>query len=461
MARNIIVKSNAGAVATQSAPATPAVQWADLDYLPPVRAAGMRGAHRYAHALLIAIVAFLVIAFLWAANAPLDEVTRGQGRVIPSSQLQSIQHLEGGIIAEILVHEGERVNVGDVLVKINSPTANAEFRDNLTRFYTLSAAVARLEAESEGREPVWPERVAREAPAILADARLEYSTRQERFRAEIATVEQQVQQRRQEILENQARASRAGSSLAILGEELRINQSLEGQGAVSRVEVLRLQRQASDLRGEIAGANASVARAQAGLQEAQRRLEERRANFRQEAFRDMSQKRAELSSVTELIEARRDRVERAEVRSPVVGIVNRINVSTIGGVVQPGQEIMSVVPIEDTLVIEAQIRPQDIGFIRPDQNAMVKITAYDFSISGGLNARIENISADTITDQQGNAFFKVRLRTQQAFLGPADHPLPIIPGMQASVEILTGRKTVLEYLLHPLLRARDTALRER
>src|SRR5262249_36058230 len=157
----------------------------------------------------------------------------------------------------------------------------------------LSSAVARLEAESEGRDPNWPERVQREAPQVLADAQLEYRTRQERFRAEIATVEEQVQQRRQEILENQARAGRAGSSLAILSEELRINQSLEGQGAVSRVEVLRLQRQAADLRGEIAGANAAVGRAQAGLQEAQRRLDERRANFRQEAFRDLGQKRAE------------------------------------------------------------------------------------------------------------------------------------------------------------------------
>ncbi len=475
MARQILAKRQADDTPPAGVPAVPAVraalpvpaaprqpvQWGDLDYLPAVRAAGMRGAHRYAHILLLAIAAFLVIFVVWAANAPLDEVTRGQGRVIPSSQIQSIQHLEGGIIAEILVREGERVNAGDVLVRVSSPTATAEFRDNITRYYALSAAVARLEAESEGREPVWPERVQREAPQVLADARLEYSTRQERFRAEIATVEQQIQQRRSEIQENQARASRAGSSLGILSEELRINEGLLGQGAVSRVEVLRLQRQASDLRGEIAGANASVARARAGLQEAERRMEERQANFRQEAFRDMAQKRAELSSVTELIEARRDRVERTDVRSPVIGIVNRINISTIGGVVQPGQEIMTVVPIEDSLIIEAQIRPQDIGFIRPDQTAMVKITAYDFSIYGGLNARIENISADTITDQQGNAFFKVRLRTTQAFLGPADHPLPIIPGMQASVEILTGRKTVLEYLLHPILRARDTALRER
>lgn len=455
MARNIILRKDGGQVAAHAA------TWDDLEYVAPVRAAALRGPHRYAHALLVALIAFVVVFLAWAALAPLDEVTRGQGRVIPSSQLQSIQHLEGGIIAEILVHEGQRVNAGDVVVRINSPTATAEFRDNLQRYYSLSATVARLEAETEGREPAWPERVGREAPQVLADAQAEYRARTDRFRAEVQTIEQQVQQRRQEILENQARAGRAGSSLSILSEELRINQSLEGQGAVSRVEVLRLQRQAAELRGEIAGANAAVGRAQAGLQEAQRRLEERRANFRQEAFRDLNQKRGELASVTELIEARRDRVERAEVRSPVVGIVNRINVSTVGGVVQPGQEIMSIVPIEDTLVIEAQIRPQDIGFIRPDQTAMVKITAYDFSIYGGLNARIENISADTITDQQGNAFFKVRLRTNQAFLGTAERPLPIIPGMQASVEILTGRKTVLEYLLHPILRARDTALRER
>ena len=455
MSRSIILRKDGGAVAARAA------AWDDLEYIAPVPAAALRGPHRYANALLMALAAFVVVFLTWAAFAPLDEVTRGQGRVIPSSQLQSIQHLEGGIIAEILVHEGQRVNAGDIVVRINSPTATAEFRDNLQRFYSLSAAVARLSAESEGREPAWPERVGREAPQVLADAQAEYRARSDRFNAEVQTIEQQVQQRRQEILENQARAGRAGSSLAILSEELRINQSLEGQGAVSRVEVLRLQRQAAELRGEIAGANAAVGRAQAGLQEAQRRLEERRANFRQEALRDLNQKRGELSSVTELIEARRDRVERTEVRSPVVGIVNRINVSTVGGVVQPGQEIMSIVPIEDTLVIEAQIRPQDIGFIRPDQTAMVKITAYDFSIYGGLNARIENISADTITDQQGNAFFKVRLRTNQAYLGTAERPLPIIPGMQASVEILTGRKTVLEYMLHPILRARDTALRER
>lgn len=440
------------------------LRWDDYDYIPSVQAAGIKGAHRYAHWLLYGVAGFFMLFIAWAWWAEIDEVSRGIGRVIPSSQIQTIQHLEGGIVTEMLVREGQRVNHGDVIARINSQTANSEYRENLSRFRMLLATVARLEAEAEAREPRWPTELENNeaaAAAALSDQQSEYRARLARFNDEIATFEQMANQRRAEIAAATARVNGSSAALGQLNEELRIARSLLSQGAVAQVEILRLQRQASEYNRDIGAARAEGARAQAGLQEAENRINERRRNFEQEARRELSQKRSELQSVRELIEARRDRVDRTDIRSPVTGIVNRIAVNTIGGVIQPGGEVMSIVPIDDSLVIEAQLRPQDIGFIRPDHNAIIKITAYDFARYGALDARIENISADTITDQQGNQFYKVRLRTERAFLQRGDETLPIIPGMQATVEIRTGRKSVLEYLLNPVFRARDNALRER
>jgi adhesin transport system membrane fusion protein len=231
---------------------------------------------------------------------------------------------------------------------------------------------------------------------------------------------------------------------------------------VAKVDMLRLEREVLDLRSQIEATNLAKPRAESALNEAQRRIAERLVTFRSEAATELSKRQAELASINEALTADTDRVNRTEVRSPVHGTVKEIKVRTVGGVVQPGQDLMEIVPIEDTLLVEAQVRPSDIAFMYPNQKAVIKITAYDFSIYGGLDAVVEQISADSIEDKEkGESFFRVYLRTDKNYLGTAEDPLPIIPGMTASVDVLTGEKTVLEYLMKPILRARDSALRER
>ena len=235
-------------------------------------------------------------------------------------------------------------------------------------------------------------------------------------------------------------------------------------GAAARVDLVRLERQVADLEGQVNSVRLSIPRAEAALTEAKRRVDEKDATFRSDALGELNQRRNQFAAMAERIQAERDRVTRTEVRSPVRGTIKEVKVNTVGGVIRPGQDLIEIVPLEETLLIEARIRPADIAFLRPGQQAMVKITAYDFSIYGGLRASLEQISADAIKDERGDkseTFFRIRLRTDKNSLGTDEHPLPIIPGMTATVDILTGQKTVLDYLLKPIFKARDRALRER
>jgi len=245
-----------------------------------------------------------------------------------------------------------------------------------------------------------------------------------------------------------------------LNKELELTRPLVAQGAVSEVEVLHLERQGSMMQGEIATIKQSIPKSDSKLQEAQLELRENQLAFFNKAKSELNDVLAELEDVSASAIAIEDRLRRTNVQSPVTGTINRLLVNTVGGVIQPGMDLVEIVPLEDTLVIETNIKPADIAFLRPDQDAKVKFTAYDFTIYGGLEAKLEHISADSITDDKGNSFYLVRLRTSKNYLGPETNPLPIIPGMVASVDILTGKKTILSYLLKPVLRAKYMALRE-
>ena len=272
-------------------------------------------------------------------------------------------------------------------------------------------------------------------------------------------------QRKQELAELQNRQTHLARTVSLIDEELRITKPLVDQSVVPRVEYIRLQRQLSEQQRALDGVRLAQPRARSAMREANRRIQERFLGFRAEAQRDLTQRQTELATVNQAIVAARDRVQRTEVRSPVHGIIKRVKVSTVGGVVRPSMDLVEIVPLDDTLLVEAKVRPQDIAFIRPDQDAIVKITAYDFSIYGGLKAKVERISADAITEPDSagreESYYKIIVRTERNFLGTTAKPLPIIPGMVASVDILTGNKSVLDYLLKPLLKAKNRALRER
>ena len=435
----------------------------DADFMPAVHAATRSGARPTAY-LLLFIIALFFIVFLWWANwATLDEVTRGDGKVIPSSQIQVVQNLEGGIIAGISVREGDVVNKGQILVRIDQTQAAAGYRESRAKYLSLLAAVARLKAEVARTEVAFPGEVLDDAPDVAADELALFASRRLGLKTDLAILRRQEDQRRQELVELRGRLVRLKESYQLVTEELKIIEPLVANGVVSKVELLRLRREANDIKGDREATRLAIPRASAARHEATQRIEERKISLRTESLRELNQKSAELAVVAETITSGKDRALRADVRSPVHGTVKQILVSTVGGVIRPGQELVEIVPLEDTLLIEARIRPADIAFLRPGQDATVKITAYDFSIYGGLKAKVEHISADTIEDEQqkGETFYRIRLRTDRSYLGTEQDPLPIIPGMTASVDILTGEKTVLDYLLKPVLKVRERALRER
>lgn len=403
---------------------------------------------------LIAVGVFL----LWAVLAQVDEITKGEGKVIPSRQLQVVQSLDGGIVSEIAVKEGDQVREGQVLVKIDATRFVSNFKESRATYLALLAKAARLRAVAEGTQFVPPPEVVKEAPDLVDQERSLYLNRKAELDAQIGIAREQLAQRGHELSEARARYEQAAQGYTLTSKELTMTQPLVQSGAVSDVELLRLQRDVGRYSGEKNQASAQITRLQAAIGEAQKKIQEVELEFKNQARNELSDTQGKINSLGEGSVALSDKVKQADIKSPVNGTVKRLLYNTVGGVVQPGKDIIEVVPLEDTLLLEARVLPKDIAFLRPGQPANVKFTAYDFTIYGGLEARVEHISADSVTDEKGNAFYLVRVRTNKPSLG---ENLPIIPGMVAEVDILTGKKSILSYLLKPILRAKQYALTER
>lgn len=392
----------------------------DVEFMSDARAAIAQESRPLALAALYLTALFFFVALVWAALAQLDEVVVGGGRVIPSGQVQVIQNLEGGILAELSVTEGQVVSKDQVLLRIDDTRFTSSYREARAKRLSLLAAIARLSAEAQGGQPAFPAEVLREAPQLAKNEAALYASRRR-------TVDDTV-----------AGLTR---SRDLARRELEMSEPLVARGAISEVEILRLRRQVNEM---------------------QTNIDDRRNRFRADAGEEVAKLKTELSTLDESAVGMEDRVKRTLVRSPVHGIVKKINTTTVGAVIQPGASILEVVPLDDALLVEAQVRPDDIAFIHPGQAATVKITAYDYSIYGGLPGKVEHISADSLVDdKKGVSFYKVIVRTQSASLQHLGKSLPIIPGMTAQVDILTGKKSVLDYLLKPVLKARERAMRER
>jgi adhesin transport system membrane fusion protein len=423
------------------------------------RRAGGRGASRFAHILLFVIAAFVITFILWAKDAKLDEVTRGEGRVISSSQVQIVQNLEGGILARIDVKEGSIVQKGEVMLRIENVAAASRLRETRSKYLALTAAVVRLKAEATGQKRIeFPSEILTGAPDTADNERNLFNVRRTQLDEQVRILRDQVIQKRQEIIELTAKVAQNQRAFDLAQQEQDLLQPLVARGISPRLEYLRVQQKVQELETLTESVILAIPRTRSALQEAERRIIERHAAFRAEAQRELNDRQTEREGLRQTMAAETDRVTRTEVRSPIFGTVNKIYITTIGGVIQPGQTLVEIVPLEDNLLIEAKIRPSDRAQLFPGLKAVIKISAYDPTIYGGLDAVLIDISADTITDSDGESFYRIRLRTETNNLGP---DRPIIPGMTATAEILTGRKTVLDYLLKPLLKARDTALRER
>jgi adhesin transport system membrane fusion protein len=437
---------------------TPAGAAESLDWADDADWARLQQEPLRARALLRLAVLFLLLLVLWAAYAELDEVTRGDGKVVPTSQVQVIQSVDGGIVEELPVREGQLVEAGQLLLRVDSTRFLSTMLESRASLLALQAKALRLQALTQGGSFIPPPELLRDAPDIVAQEMRLYRSRREEISAQVSISQNQLMQRQQELNEVRARKEQAERGLELMLKELNATKPMVATGAVSEVEVLRLDREVARLRGDREQADAQISRVQAAIQEATRRIEEVQLTARNQMSAELSETMSKLSSMSEGGRALADKVKHADIRSPVRGTVKRLLVNTVGGVVQPGKEVVEIVPSDDALILEAQVSPRDIAFLHPGQEAMVKFTAYDFSIYGGLAAEVVNISADSVVDEKGNANYLVRVRTRKASLGPN---LPIIPGMVAQVDILTGKKTVLAYLLKPVLRAKANALSER
>jgi adhesin transport system membrane fusion protein len=430
--------------------------------LPEVEKALVDDAPRIVRLTIWGVIGFFVFLVLWAHFAIIDEVTKGEGKAIPSSRIQKIQNLEGGIVAQIYVHEGQIVEAGAPLVRLDDTRFASNVGETEADRVAMELRVERLSAEVDNRPLNISDNARKTAPNQASNEESLYLSRRQQLADEIGGLQQQLLQRQQELREFSSKQEQYRNSLGLLRQEIGMSEPLVQQGAISPVEVLRLKRSEVETRGMLDGTTLAIPRAQAAINEVQRKIDETRGKFRSEALAQLNEARTNLSKAQATSKGLEDRVSRTMVTSPVRGIVKQMLVNTVGGVIQPGSDIAEVVPLDDTLLVEARIRPQDIAFLHPGQEAVIKFTAYDYTIYGGLKGKLETIGADTVMDEEKkNTFYVIKLRTDRSHLGTDEKPLLIIPGMVASVDIITGKKSILSYLLKPIIKSRAEALHER
>lgn len=414
-------------------------------------------------ALLLVIGVGIGAFFTWAWFYEIEEVTRATGKIVPSRQLQVVQSLEGGIVAALEVREGDLVDEGDELARIDDTRAGSDLGELREREAALMAAEARVSAEAAGSDMVsFSEDLRARAPIAVAAETQVFLSRKQQLLAELSVLEDQLAQRNAALREATATVAKLDAQLAPLKEETELTEGLVDTGSVPRVELLRLQGDLASITGELEVSRARIPGIEASIREASNQIASAQSSYVLTARERNAEISGELAVLREAMRAATDKLTRTRLRAPVHGTVNRLHVTTIGAVVQPGAPIAEIVPRDDQLLVEAQINPRDVAFIRPGHPASVKITAYDFLVYGALDGTVERIGADALTDPDGNQYFQVMVRTEESALPAAtDGSLPISPGMVAQIDIQTGRKTVLDYLIRPLRRAQAEALRER
>lgn len=434
----------------------------DIKYMPTKLAAFFLSPPRATFMIIRYTLILFVLAIIWASFSKIDEVTNGEGKVIPSSHVQVIQNLEGGIVSEIPVKIGEVVRKEQIVLKLDETRFLSSAGETKAKTEALQAKIARLTAEANGADQIeFPDELAESNPQIVADEIALFNSRKEEFDATQNVLREQVAQRNQELVEKRSNLGHLQATYNIANKELQMSVPLQRQGVVSEVEILRLQRDVTRIRSEMDATRLAIPRLQSQAAEAANKLEGALAKFRSDAANELAHAKAEYAGSSATGLAAEDRLARTTVRSPVDGIVKTIKVNTVGGVIQPGMDVMEIVPLEDNLLIEAKVRPSDVGFLRPGLEATVKISAYDYSIYGGLDGTLENISADSITNEKGESFYMVQVRTKKSHLGSDEKPLTIIPGMMANVSIKTGSKSIMSYLMKPILKTKQNALTER
>lgn len=412
-------------------------------------------------AVSLVIVIALGAAVVWASLTRLDEVAVASGEVVPQGQTKVIQHLEGGIVRELAVRDGAKVKAGDPLLRLSLGAGLVNRAELLVRRDGLALRRARLAAEASGGGIVFPADAAGRQPQLAASEQAAYDGRKRELATAGSVLSEQLSQRGSEIRELQARDAALAAELKINREKLQISTNLLKDGLTSRLEHLDAQRDVGRITGERRGIIAKIAKATAAHAEAQARLKELGEKFASQVRDELGTVEVDLRRANELMAEATEQKGRTEIRSPIDGTVKNLRYNTIGGVVRPGEPIMEIVPERDRLMIEARLDPADRGYVRAGQAAVVKLSTYDFVRYGGLDGRVVRIAPDTDNSTTGRTFFRVVVETDRTWLGAEKGALPISPGMEATVDIKTGRRTVIDYLLRPILKLQSEAFRER
>lgn len=449
----------------------------DVYYANEVDAALARRPKFGVRALSVTVAVMFAALIIWAWIADIDEVTHADGQVVGSQRTQTIQNLEGGILRGIQVHEGQIVEKGTILAQLDNEMAESSYRDALSKTIENRLAILRLEAEKRKEKPVFPtdlrafltrmlgkdvdNRTLTRARQLLRDQEAAWQARETLLKSELQVLEAQYNQKMHEVQEQEAHRAQLEKSLTLAIDQRDTAAELLRRKNFARMEYLNLEQKVVELKGQVEMLSASIPKAKAAAEEARQRIVSREAEEDANITQEINKRRVELTSLRETLSTGGDRVTRTELRAPVRGTIKQIYINTIGGVVKPGEPIMDLVPLDDTLLVEARVSPKDVAFLRPGQDVMVKVSAYDFGIYGGLEGKLESISADTIEDKRGDFHYLVKVRTQKTAINHNNEILPIIPGMMVTADILIGKKTVLDYLLKPIMKAKQNALRER
>lgn len=409
-----------------------------------------------------AIMFFLSIFLAWAFFAELDEVSVAEGEVVPRGNIKVIQHLEGGIIESISVAEGDVVKAGATLLQLDLASTGTNKEELEVRLDSNLLTRARLEAEAKGQRTfTFPEAVAIRRPDLISQEHDAFEARQRQLRVALDVLQRQVQQRDLEVKELTARRKAVTRNLTLAKDRLDMSSSLLEKGLVPKMEHLQLEAEVEDLEGELQTINASVPRARSAVAEAQARIREETTRFRREAQEEVNKLSQSIARIRELLSKATEQTVRAEIKSPIDGIVKNLRYNTIGGVVKAGEPILEIVPTGDNLVVQAKLKPTDRGYVRAGQPTTVKISTYDFVRYGGLDGVVQLVAPDSSTDENGVPYYRVIVETTKTYLGEEEGKLPIMPGMEATVDIHTGAKSVIDYLIKPVLKLRHEAFRER
>jgi adhesin transport system membrane fusion protein len=406
-------------------------------------------------------VVAIAIFLLWASLTQIDEITRGTGKVVPSGENKIVQNLEGGIVKDIYVKVGNSVTKGQPLLKIDNEKSEAQHDSTAIKFLELEAKEIRLRAESDGKPFTISEEIEKKMPLFITNERSLYQSRQEELMAKIDALIDKKRQKEQELKETTERITHLKRTDSLINEEVKMMEPMVKQGVKSKVAFMKLQREQSQIKSDLTSAQNDIPRIKAGISEIENNIKEARITFQNKAKEELNEVTAEKLRVKESSEALTDQIDRTIVRSPINGVIQKLYVNTVGGVIQPGEDLVEIVPTDDVLWLEVKIKPSDIAFIYPGQKAVVKVSAYDFAIYGSLEGKVVHISADTTKDKKDDVFYTIHIKTKKNHLGTEEKPLKIIPGMTVNVDIMTGKKTVMDYILKPILKAKQYTFTER